>query len=67
MSVLSFSKTVLMKVSFDEKLFEKELRKAMERLMLEEMAELRQWCYSHFPHLSSVLNRCFSSQGMASA
>ncbi len=42
-SMLEYSKTVLKKVSFDVKLFCKELKKAMELLLPEEVEELRNW------------------------
>ena len=64
MSMLRFSQTVLDKVSFDERLFEKELRKAIDRLMLEEVGAFKEWCYTQFPQLQSVLNRCFSGNMM---
>ncbi|RRQ48101.1 hypothetical protein DZC72_10240 [Maribacter algicola] len=42
-TMLEYSKTVLQKVSFDAKLFYKELKKALERLLPEEVAELKVW------------------------
>ena len=42
-TMLEYSKTVLQKVSFDAKLFYKELKKALERLLPEEVAELKIW------------------------
>jgi hypothetical protein len=42
-SMLEYSKTVLKKVSFDVKLFCKELKKALELLLPEEAEELRNW------------------------
>lgn len=44
-SMLEYSKTVLRKVSFDLKLFCKELEKAMSRLMPEEIEELKDWLH----------------------
>lgn len=41
--MLEYSKTVLKKVSFDVKLFCKELEKAISRLIPEEVEELKQW------------------------
>ncbi len=46
-SMLEYSKTVLKKVSFDTKLFCKELEKAMSRLLPEEIEELINWL-QHF-------------------
>lgn len=42
-SMLEYSKTVLKKVSFDAKLFCKELKKAISRLLPEEIEELKNW------------------------
>ncbi len=42
-SMLEYSKTVLKKVSFDAKLFCKELEKAISRLLPEEIEELKNW------------------------
>jgi DNA replication protein DnaD len=41
--MLEYTKTVLKKVSFDTKLFCKELQKAISRLLPEEIEELKQW------------------------
>lgn len=41
--MLEYSKTVLKKVSFDVKLFCKELKKALELLLPEEVEELKNW------------------------
>ena len=41
--MLEYSKTVLKKVSFDAKLFCKELKKAISRLLPEEIEELKNW------------------------
>lgn len=58
--MLNYVKTVLTKVSFDAKLFEKELRKAIEVLMGAEVQELKQWCYNLFGNEhQAILNRCF--------
>jgi len=42
-AMLEYTKTVLKKVSFDTKLFCKELKKAITRLLPEEIEELKQW------------------------
>ncbi len=60
-TMLEFIKTVLIKVSFDKKLFEKELRKALKVLLPQDVKQLKTWCYEHFSdryHL--VLNQYFS-------
>lgn len=59
--MLSYFKTILSKVSFDSKLFEKELRKAIKTLVNEELKQLRDWCYREFgdSHEDS-LQRCFA-------
>ncbi len=58
--MLEYAKTILQKVSFDLKLFEKELRKAIASLLMEEISLLRAWCYEKFKEYESVLNHCFS-------
>lgn len=58
--MLEYFKTILVKVSFDARLFEKELRKALRDLVDEEIEELRAWCYAHFSSRHQpVLERCF--------
>lgn len=58
--MLNYVKTVLTKVSFDARLFEKELRKAIRMLIAEEVNELKNWCYASFGRQhEAILNRCF--------
>ena len=58
--MLKYVKTILARVSFDARLFEKELRKAIKMLIAEEIKELRDWCYANFGNLHpAILNRCF--------
>ncbi len=58
--MLNYVKTVLTKVSFDARLFEKELRKAISVLIAEEIRELKNWCYTRFGgEHEAILNRCF--------
>lgn len=58
--MLNYVKTVLSKVSFDARLFEKELRKAIKVLIGEEVNDLRNWCYARFgSEHEAILNRCF--------
>ena len=46
--MLEYVKTILLKVSFDKILFEKELRKGFRMLVPTELAELKAWCYQQF-------------------
>ena len=41
--MLEYTKTVLQKVSFDARLFSKELQKAIARLLPSELEELKAW------------------------
>ncbi len=43
--MLEYYKTVLQKVSFDVKLFSKELKKAISRLLPDEIEELKKWLH----------------------
>ena len=59
--MLNYAKFILEKVSFDQQLFEKELIKHLSELIVEEVVELRNWCYEHFGQkYAMVLNRCFA-------
>ncbi|MBC2839360.1 hypothetical protein [Robiginitalea sp. SC105] len=42
-TMLEYTKTVLQKVSFDARLFSRELQKAIQRLLPNELEELRNW------------------------
>jgi len=58
--MLEYVKTILVKVSFDKMLFEKELRKAFKVLVKEEIEQLKQWCYDQFSGVYLIiLNRVF--------
>jgi len=58
--MLEYVKTILRKVSFDRKLFEKELLKAIASLIPEEVLLLKEWCYRKFGEIyQAVLDRCF--------
>lgn len=46
-----FSKEVLQKVSFDKKLFRKELIKSKKWLKKEERTLLKAWCLATFGHM----------------
>ena len=47
-SMLEYSKLILEKVSFDTKLFQKELRKSLQYLLESEIHELKAWLNAHF-------------------
>lgn len=58
--MLEYVKTILKKVSFDVKLFEKELMKAIKTLLENEVKALKRWCYRTFGKLHRpILDRCF--------
>jgi hypothetical protein len=60
MKMLNYFKTILSRVSFDARLFEKELRKAIKSLIADEIQELKNWCYANFGNEhEAILNRCF--------
>jgi hypothetical protein len=46
--MLEYTKDLLKKVSFDVKLFRKELAKAYQNLMEEDIEELKNWVVSNF-------------------
>ena len=59
--MLEYVKTILLKVSFDRSLFEKELRKAFKVLAKTEVQQLKVWCYEKFSNLYLlILNSVFS-------
>ncbi|MEP1035598.1 hypothetical protein [Ekhidna sp.] len=59
--MLEYFKTILSKVSFDRRLFEKELRKAIKALIPDEVYELREWCFAKFgKKYEPILISCFS-------
>lgn len=49
MKPLEFEKIILKKLSFNQNLFEKELKKAFHRLTPADYLELQEWCREHFP------------------
>jgi hypothetical protein len=60
--MLEYVKLVLQKVSFDKKLFEKELKKSIQYLnQNHEIEELRDWCYKQFNNqeYAPILDNCF--------
>lgn len=57
---LDYVKLILAKVSFDQALFKKELKKAIGILLPHEISYLKEWCYQRFGRMyASVLNECF--------
>jgi len=59
--MLEYVKTILKKVSFDRKLFEKELAKAIKILIPPELLEFKKWCYDQFGNLyAAILNKHFT-------
>ena len=59
--MLEYFKTILSKVSFDKRLFEKELRKAIKSLVEQEVSLLKEWCYQNFSQqYQPILNECFA-------
>lgn len=46
--MLEFKKNILVKVSFDLELFEKELQKAIKWLRMDELVQLKSWCLDTF-------------------
>jgi len=60
--MFEYSKEILTKVSFDQKLFTKELRKAMDWLKKEERKLLLVWCLTTFGHrYSEIIMQMFRS------
>ena len=61
MVTLNYVKIILEKVSFDAKLFEKELKKAIKTLLSDEVKELQVWCYDKFGKTyKQVIEKCFN-------
>jgi len=60
--MLDYAKMILLKVSFNKALFEKELRKALKMLMPTEVPDFRSWCYQEFARVyRKVLKRVFGN------
>lgn len=61
MTYLEYSQLILQKVSFDQQLFEKELRKAIGHLPVGEQKELKNWCLLQYSSLyASIILSCFN-------
>lgn len=54
---IDFTKTILERVSFDAKLFAKELQKAVKVLLPYELEELTEWFFN-FTHGKPELRKC---------
>lgn len=60
--MLDYVKLILEKVSFDQSLFEKELRKSIKDLIHDDLIELKKWCYDKFGNKHNhILDRCFAT------
>ena len=61
--MIEYVKMILLKVSFDKMIFQKELIKALRDVKHDELCDFRRWCYVEFygihPH---VLNFAFNAQ-----
>ncbi len=57
---------ILDKVSFDSKLFEKELKKGLKELLPVDMKKLKNWCYEKFGKVyQTILNKVFRRVNLA--
>jgi hypothetical protein len=66
--MLEFKKRVLLSVSFDLRLFEKELNKALSWLEAAELKKLIVWCYEKFSDVhKNVMDRVFQPLSVTSA
>ena len=57
--MLEFSKKVLNKVSFDKKLFKKELQKSLRWLSKKEMTHLKIWTLATFSQYKNIILEVF--------
>ncbi len=61
-TLLEYFKIILQKVSFDAKLFEKELRKALSQLIKADLKLLRKWCLEQFGNkYKQIISKVFST------
>ena len=66
--MLDYVKIILLKVSFNKALFEKELRKALKVLVPAEVPDFRTWCYQHFSRIyRRVLKRVFGELSLSAS
>ena len=59
--MLKLCKSVLEKVSFDPKLFRKELMKATKWLNKKELSKLKVWALGYFSHYKQTIQEVFDS------
>jgi hypothetical protein len=59
--MFEFSKKVLQKVSFDRRLFRKELLKAIRWVKTEERLALKVWCLATFSQYHEIITECFNT------
>lgn len=57
--MLEFSKKILSKVSFDKKLFKKELSKSIKWLSKKEVLNLKIWALSTFAQYKNIIQEVF--------
>lgn len=58
--MLEYCKLILSKVSFSKELFEKELNKAINGLVADEVQELQKWCYTNYRNrYQSIIQKHF--------
>jgi hypothetical protein len=60
--MLDYTKIILQRVSFDETLFEKELKKSLTELIKEEVLELKRWCIENFAHYNHVIQKTITAK-----
>lgn len=58
--MLEYYKIILTKVSFNESLFTRELKKALRALLPNEIKEFKRWCIISFSNYQPILNQIFS-------
>jgi len=59
--MLDYVKTILIKVSFDQNLFKKELEKSLQWLEAEEILKLKDWVVEKFNHMyKDIISDVFS-------
>lgn len=60
--MLDYVKLILQKVSFDETIFEKELKKALKIISEEDTYQFQSWCYDQFGEMHElILDEHFST------
>lgn len=54
--MIEYVKMILLKVSFDKMIFQKELTKALNVVKYDELRDFRRWCYQEFSaiHLQAL-------------